>query len=70
MNYIMSNKSKNLLLNYYKSKISNKVHENSIFNNIYSKYSNLNSSRKESSKDKNRFNSKKIKLQKIHQILL
>ena len=60
----MSNKSKNLLLNYYKSKISNKVHENSIFNNIYSKYSNLNSSRKESSKDKNRFNSKKNKTTK------
>ena len=35
MNYFMNDKSKNLLLNYYKSKINNKAHENSIFNNIY-----------------------------------
>ena len=60
----MNDKSKNLLLNYYKSKINNKAHENSIFNNIYYKYSNLNASRKESSKDKNRFNSKKTKTTK------
>ena len=60
----MNDKSKNILLNYYKSKINSKAHENSIFNNIYYKYSNLNVSRKESSKDKNRFNSKKTKTTK------
>ena len=63
MNYFMNNKSKNLLLDYYKSKI-NKANESHLFNNIYYKYSNLNSSRKESSKDKNRFNSKKTKTTK------
>ena len=60
----MSNKSKNLLLDYYKSKISNKANENNLLNNIYYKYSNLNSTRKDSSKDKNRFIPKKTKTTK------
>ena len=59
-----NNKSKYLLLNYYKSKINNKASESNIFNSIYHKYSNLNSSRKESSKDKSRFIPKKIKTTK------
>ena len=60
----MNDKSKSILLNYYKSKLNNKASENSIFNNIYPKYSNLNSSRKESSKEKSRFVAKKIKIAK------
>ena len=59
-----NNKSKYLLLNYYKSKINNKASESNIFNSIYQKYSNLNSSRKDSSKDKSRFIPKKIKTTK------
>ena len=59
-----NNKSKYLLLNYYKSKINSKASENNIFNSIYYKYSNLNSSRKDSSKDKSRFIPKKIKTTK------
>ena len=61
MNYLMSNKSKNLILNYYKSKINSKIPENSLLNNIYHKYSNLNYSRRENSKDKNKFNLTKTK---------
>ena len=65
MNQFMNNnKSKYLLLNYYKSKINSKATENNIFNSIYYKYSNLNSSRKDSSKDKSRFIPKKIKTTK------
>ena len=60
----MNDKSKSILLNYYKSKINNKPSENNIFNNIYSKYSNLNSSRKDSSKEKSRFVAKKLKITK------
>ena len=59
-----NNKSKYLLLNYYKSKINNKASKSNIFNSIYHKYSNLNSSRKDSSKDKSRFIPKKIKTTK------
>ena len=60
MNYYqMSNMSKNVLLNYYKSKINKKYNENSFYNQLLQKYPGLTSSRKESSKEKNRFNSKK-----------
>ena len=61
MNYLMSDKSKNLILNYYKSKINSKIPENSLLNNIYHKYSNLNYSRRENSKDKNKVNLTKTK---------
>ena len=65
MNYYqMSNMSKNVLLNYYKSKINKKYNENSFYNQLLQKYPGLNSSRKESSKEKNRFNSKKNKTTK------
>ena len=60
----MSDKSKNLILNYYKSKLNNKVQENSLFNNIYHKYSNLNYTRRENSNDKNRIISNKTKTTK------
>ena len=60
----MSDRSKNLILNYYKSKINSKIPESSLLNNIYHKYSNLNYSRRESSKDKTRVNSKKTKTSK------
>ena len=60
----MSDRSKNLILNYYKSKINSKIPENNLLNNIYHKYSNLNISRRENSKDKTRVNSKKTKTSK------
>ena len=60
----MSDRSKNLILNYYKSKINSKIPENSLLNNIYHKYSNLNYSRRENSKDKHRVNSNKTKTSK------